>query len=98
MITDEELEKLSKEPTRKAYRAMQLIDGKLYPPMSAMINGKLREPTELGKWEKAEENPDLADDNGYFKLEKGNKKSVPARYNPYFHSRDTTGDLPVSKA
>lgn len=89
MITDEEIEKLSKEPTRKAYRSMQLIDGKLYPPMSAMVNGKLREPTELGKWEKSEENPSLADENGYMWLEKGNKKKVKARYNPYFHSSDT---------
>ena len=89
MITDEEIEKLSKEPTRKAYRSMQLIDGKLYPPMSAMVNGKLREPTELGKWERSEENPSLADDEGYMWLDKGNKKKVRARYNPYFHSSDT---------
>ena len=89
MITPEEIEKLSKEPTRKAYRSMQLIDGKLYPPMSAMVNGKLREPTELGKWERSEEDPSLADENGYMWLEKGNKKKVKARYNPYFHSSDT---------
>lgn len=68
----------------KAFRAMQVIDGKLYPPMSAKVNGVLREPTEIGKWEQAEEQPELAN-NGYFKLDKGNKKSVDARYNPYFH-------------
>lgn len=70
----------------KAYRAMQVIDGKLYPVMSAKINGKLREPIQLGVWEQAIENPELIDKKGKFKLDKGNKKSINARYNPYFHA------------
>lgn len=83
------LEKLNSEPTIKVYRAMQVIDGKLYPPMSAVVNGKLRQPTEFGVWEEAEENPELADEKGYFKLNKGNKKSLKARYNPYIHTSRT---------
>ena len=91
VVTDPALlAKLNSEPTMKVYRAMQVIDGKLYPPMSAYIDGKLREPSEIGVWEMAEENPDLADDKGYFKLQKTDRKkdNVPARYNPYFHTSD----------
>jgi hypothetical protein len=90
LVTDPALlERLQSEPTIKVYRAMQLIDGKLYPPMSAKVDGKMREPIELGKWEQAEERPDLADEKGYFKLDKGNKTSLKARYNPYFHTSPT---------
>ena len=89
-VTDpKQLKKLEEGETMKVYRAMQVIDGKLYPPMSAKVNGKLREPIELGVWEEAEENPSLADDKGYFKLDKGNKKSLKARYNPYIHTSTT---------
>lgn len=84
-----EIERLESEPTIKAYRAMQVINGELYPPMSAVVDGKLREPIALGQWEQSEERPDLADDNGRFKLDKGNKKSLKAAYNPYFHSSST---------
>jgi hypothetical protein len=78
--------RLESDKKIKVYRAMQIIDGKLYPPMSASIGGKLRPATKIGAWEKAVEMPELADDKGYFKLEKGNKKSIKARYNPYFHT------------
>ena len=90
IVTDADLiNKLDSEPTMKVFRAMQLIDGKLYPPMSAKVNGELRQPIELGVWEQAEENPELADDKGFFKLDKGNKKSLKARYNPYIHTSTT---------
>lgn len=55
-----EIERLEKEPTVKVYRAMQVIDGKLYPPMAARVRGELVEPRELGEWERADENIDLA--------------------------------------
>ena len=55
----DELSQLENGPTVKRYRAMQLIDGKLYPPMSAKVDGEMREPTEIGVWEKVEEHPDL---------------------------------------
>lgn len=66
------------------YRAMQLIDGKLYPPMAAKVEGKLVEPTEIGKWYQSVERPDLVK-NGKFTLNKGNGSSIAAAYNPYFH-------------
>ena len=65
---------------------MQLIDGKLYPPMAAVVDGALVEPTELGKWYVADERPDLADESGRFKLDKGNGSSIKAAYNPYWHT------------
>lgn len=59
--TDEEvLNALNSGETIKVYRAMQVIDGKLYPPMAASVGGKLVEANELGVWIRADENPDLA--------------------------------------
>lgn len=59
--TDEAtLEELENGETVKVYRAMQMIDGKLYPPMAAAVNGKRVEANELGTWIRADENPDLA--------------------------------------
>lgn len=69
----------------KLYRAMQLIDGKLYPPMAAKVDGKMVDPTEIGTWEVADERPDLVR-GGKFKLDKANGTSLTARYNPYFHT------------
>lgn len=86
-VTDPEmLERLESEPTIKVYRAMQVIDGKLYPPMAAKVDGRLQEPIELGVWEQADERPEMADKNGNFTLNKGNGKSLKARYNPYIHT------------
>lgn len=60
-VTDpEEIKRLEEEPKIKVYRAMQVIDGKLYPPMAASVGGKLVEANELGQWICADENPDLA--------------------------------------
>ena len=99
---DDEAAMLDKEPTVKVYRAMQLIDGKLYPPMMAGVKGKLVEPRELGQWEVADERPDIithtkmnkkGEEIGYVKLDKGSKTSlgkrgtpIPAAYNPYWHT------------
>ena len=90
-VTDPKtIEKLDKEETVKVYRAMQLgEDGKLYPPMAAKVKGQFVEPIELGKWEQADERPELADDNGMFTLNKGNGKSLKAAYNPYLHTSRT---------
>lgn len=84
------IKKLDKEDTVKVYRAMQVgEDGKLYPPMAAKVKGKFVEPIELGKWEQADERPELADDKGMFTLNKGNGKSLKAAYNPYLHTSRT---------
>lgn len=86
----EAIKKLDKEDTVKVYRAMQVgEDGKLYPPMAAKVKGKFVEPIELGKWEQADERPELADDKGMFTLNKGNGKSLKAAYNPYLHTSRT---------
>lgn len=86
----ETVKKLDKEDTVKVYRAMQVgDDGKLYPPMAAKVKGKFVEPIELGKWEQADERPELADDKGMFTLNKGNGKSLKAAYNPYLHTSRT---------
>ena len=70
---------------------MQYIDGKLYPPMNAVVNGKLEGGSELGKWQKATEHPEkITWENGkaYVNLSKGlGKGSVShVEYAPYEHS------------
>lgn len=91
VVTDPKtIKKLDNEDTVKVYRAMQLgDDGKLYPPMAAKVQGKFVQPIELGKWEQADERPELADDKGMFTLNKGNGKSLKAAYNPYLHTSRT---------
>lgn len=88
-VTDkEELDWLNKQKTVKAYRAMQVIDGKLYPPMMAAIKGKLVSPRELGTWEVADERPDIikftkknkdGEEIGYVDLDKGTKDATGKR-------------------
>lgn len=86
-VTDKAtLDRLNSEPTIKVYRAMQLIDGGLRPPMSGKVDGQWRDATEVGVWEEAEEHPEMADEKGRFKLDKGNGKSIKAAYNPYIHT------------
>ena len=83
------IEELDKGAKVKVYRAMQLIDGKLYPPMASKINGEFVRPIELGKWEQADEHSELIDKNGRFNLNKGNGKGLKAAYNPYIHTSRT---------
>lgn len=84
-LTAEELNKLNNSETMIVYRSMQYINGELLPPMSAKTKLGMRKGSKLGEWEKAEEHPELANDAGYFPLNKGNGKTIMARYNPYFH-------------
>lgn len=83
------IEKLDEGDKVKVYRAMQMIDGKLYPPMASKINREFVQPIELGKWEQADEHPELIDKEGRFKLNKGNGKGLKAAYNPYIHTSRT---------
>lgn len=87
-VTDEALKSwLDRQETVKTYKTMQIVDGKLYPPMAARVEGKYEDPSVLGEWESAVERPDLADNNGKFKLDKGKGQgSIKAAYNPYMHS------------
>ena len=65
-----------------------LQKGYLYAPMSAKVNGKWRDPIQLGRWEEAEENPDMADENGEFILDKGDGSGpMSVAYAPYLHTR-----------
>jgi hypothetical protein len=74
-VTDpEEIKRLEEEPKIKVYRAMQVIDGKLYPPMAAYADGKLVEANELGKWIQADEMPDSK--NTVYKY-KGTTTTIP---------------------
>jgi chromosome segregation ATPase len=73
------------------YRAMQEIDGQLYPPMAARTkdaNGKwtMVEPMDLGRWYQSDENLLPLDKNGKAILDKANGSTVPAAYNPYWHT------------
>ncbi len=60
IIDPELIKKLESEETIIVYRVMQLINGKLYPPMAEMVDGKRQEPTEMFSWYKADERPELA--------------------------------------
>ena len=86
-VTDKDtLDFLDKQKTITTYKTMQLVDGKLYPPMAARVDGRYEDASELGKWEMAVERPDLVKD-GKFKLDKGKGQgSLMAAYNPYMHS------------
>ena len=87
----EELDRLNKEKTFRMYSGMQEVDGKLYSPMAAIIDGKRTDATEIGAWMRADERPDLVK-NGKFQLVKTDKKPgagegpVRAAYNPYMHT------------
>lgn len=87
----EELDKLNKEKTFRMYSGMQEVDGKLYSPMAAIIDGKRTDATEIGAWMGADERPDLVK-GGKFQLVKTDKNPgagegpVRAAYNPYMHT------------
>lgn len=87
----EELDRLNKEKTFRMYSGMQELDGKLYSPMAAIIDGKRTDATEIGAWMGADERPDLVKD-GKFQLVKTDKNPgagegpVRAAYNPYMHT------------
>lgn len=91
-VTDkDELDRLNKEKTFRMYSGMQEVDGKLYSPMAAIIDGKRTDATEIGAWMGADERPDLVK-NGKFTIVKTDKNKgvgegdVPAAYNPYMHT------------
>lgn len=56
VVDDKEtIERLDAEPKITAYRAMQVIDGKLYSPMAAKVDGKLTDSNPHDAWTEAEE-------------------------------------------
>lgn len=77
------------------YKAMILVDGKLYPPMASKVKGEdgkyhMTNPRELGEWMQAEEDTTNIKFNdkgvGYYDLKKDDGGTVRAAYNPYEHS------------
>lgn len=91
------------------YRAMQVIDGELYPPMAEFIgskkDGNREDASAIGQWEMATEHPELikwVDGKPKFELKKvnddGSVSTVPAAYNPYMHSSNTVLNDQFSKA
>lgn len=87
-VTDKDtLSFLDNQETITTYKTMQIVDGRLYPPMAARIDGKHEDYSVLGVWEQATEHPELIKGNGKFKLDKGKGQgSIDAAYNPYMHS------------
>lgn len=92
----DEIRRLNAEPSQKAYRAMALIDGKLYPPMSTKVKGKdgkwkLNTGLDIGQWIESDITTDhtMFNKEGKFILKKDNGDTIYAAYNPYIHSSDT---------
>lgn len=85
--------------TVKAYRTMQVIDGKLYSPMATKVGGKSTPEIKLGVPEQAEEHPEIIKgttigrdglEQGYVVIDKGlGKGTLKVAYNPYVHTSRT---------
>lgn len=89
VVTDpKEIERLDNEPHEIGYRTIALAEGNtMRSPMADRLGkgrGRIRNSSfELNQWERSDENPQLADDNGKIDLENiGN-----VDYNPYIHIR-----------
>lgn len=85
--------------TVKAYRTMQVIDGKLYSPMATKVGGKTTPEIKLGVPEQSEEHPEIIKgtkigrdgvEQGYVVIDKGlGKGTLTVAYNPYAHTSRT---------
>ena len=98
IVTDPEvIASLEASPKVTGFRnVVQNEDGTFSSPMAYWLQStkegaKSRVETakfELGKWEEAEEHPELVDENGKVTLVKPNKKTVDnVAYDPYIHNR-----------
>lgn len=97
IVTDPDvIAELEASPKRTGYRnVVQNEDGTFSSPMAYWLQGtkegaKSRVETakfELGKWEEAEEHPELVDEKGHVVLVKPNKSTVEVAYDPYIHNR-----------
>ncbi|WP_438590089.1 helicase-related protein, partial [Duncaniella muris] len=85
--------------TVKAYRTMQVIDGRLYSPMATKVGGKTTPEIKLGVPEQSEEHPEIIKgtkigrdgvEQGYVVIDKGlSKGTLTVAYNPYAHTSRT---------
>lgn len=97
IVTDPDvIAELEASPKRTGYRnVVQNEDGTFSSPMAYWLQGtkegaKSRVETakfELGKWEEAEEHPELVDEKGHVVLVKPNKSTVEVAYDPYINNR-----------
>ena len=106
---DETIAFLENQKHITTYRAMQVVDGELYPPMAEFIgskkDGNREDSSSIGSWEMATEHPELikwVNGKPKFELKKvnddGSVSTVPAAYNPYMHSSNTVLNDQFSKA
>lgn len=96
---DAVLKEFAEGKTVKAYRTMQVIDGKLYSPMATKVGGKATPEIKLGVPEQAEEHPEIikktiinkdGNEQGIVVIDKGlDKGSLKVAYNPYVHTSRT---------
>lgn len=96
---DAVLKEFAEGKTVKAYRTMQVIDGKLYSPMATKVGGKATPEIKLGVPEQAEEHPEIikktiinkdGNEQGIVVINKGlGKGSLKVAYNPYVHTSRT---------
>lgn len=90
------LKEFAEGKTVKAYRTMQVIDGKLYSPMATKVGGKTTPEIKLGVPEQAEEHPEIIKrtkvgrdgvEVGYVVIDKGlGKGTLEVAYNPSIHA------------
>lgn len=93
---DAVLKEFAEGKTVKAYRTMQVIDGKLYSPMATKVGGKTTPEIKLGVPEQAEEHPEIIKrtkvgrdgvEVGYVVIDKGlGKGTLEVAYNPSIHA------------
>lgn len=96
---DAVLKEFAEGKTVKAYRTMQVIDGKLYSPMATKVGGKATPEIKLGVPEQAEEHPEIIKrtkvgrdrvEVGYVVIDKGlGKGTLEVAYNPSIHASRT---------
>lgn len=105
-VTDQEVIKaLESSPKKTGYRNVVLnLDGTFGSPMASGLRSKGKDKVrttsfEIGKWEQAEENPQLANEEGKITLVKPDGKSVAdVDYNPYIHNRLDTVNAQFKQA
>ena len=96
------LREFAEGKTVKAYRTMQVIDGKLYSPMATKVGGKATPEIKLGVPEQAEEHPEIIKrtkmgkdgvEVGYVVIDKGlGKGTLEVAYNPSIHASLTVAN------
>lgn len=81
-VTDPaEIARLEDDEKVKAYRAVQLINGRIYSPMATVVDGRMVPDQQIGTWYRSDENPDLAIPDVYDKGPKKGQQKVDSEGN-----------------